>query len=73
MQAPAWNENGTHLRVQQLSYHDVSGCGTAPQLNQIYSILFAMAPYGVVSRLLALVQRRARAHRTCYCLYTTAI
>jgi len=32
------------------------------ELNWIYFILFAMAPYGVVSQLLALVQWRARAH-----------
>ncbi len=32
------------------------------QVNWIYFLLFAMAPYGVVFQLLALVQSSARAH-----------
>jgi hypothetical protein len=43
------------------------------QLKLYYYILFAMAPYRVVSQLLARVQWRARAHYAWYGMYTTAI
>jgi hypothetical protein len=72
--------NAPHIKVATLCIKKIGkvsisrlGRLQSHNLDWIYFLLFAMAPYGVAFQLLHLVQCSARAHCAYFCFYTPAI